>query len=144
MIFIFFTLLLSLITFMLIALINEPLKKTPIFILFGASIPMCFISMVIILPISSELNDQIDKLKSDNSKEIQLAVDSINLAHKTIDEFNDTRFQKTAQESYLVWELLHSIYKQDSIRWYKDIRTSPEYKELDKFLVGDWEDFYLY
>jgi hypothetical protein len=102
------------------------------------------LSLVLGIPTIEDEHSIVDGISKDNTEQIQLAIDSVNYAHKTMDEFNDARFQNTAKESYLLWELLHSIYKQDSIRWYKDIRTSPEYKELDRFLVGDWEDFYLY
>lgn len=105
---------------------------------------LLLVSLTAGVPIINEDSKKAEECSKNNTEQIRLAIDSVNYAHKTMGEFNDARFQNTAQESYLLWELLHSIYKQYSIRWYKDIRTSPEYKELDRFLVGDWEDFYLY
>lgn len=144
MIFIFITLLVTFATILILIFSTEEGHETWVAIISAIAIFMCFMSTMVILPLRAELYGKIDKLSEDNTEQIQLAIDSVNYAHKTMDEFNDARFQNTAQESYLLWELLHSIYKQDSIRWYKEIRTSPEYKELDRFLVGDWEDFYLY
>lgn len=88
--------------------------------------------------------DKYNSLVNDTSMEIQMKVDSIKYNDSLFIEFNNQRFQNLAQECWLTWELLHSIYKQDSIGWYKNIRTLPEYKELDSFRLGDWEDFYLY
>lgn len=144
MIFIFVTLVVSLLAMIILAALYVENISIWAAVLTAVAVFLGFVSTIIILPIWDDLLDRIDELSKDNTEQIQLAIDSVNYAHKTMDEFNDARFQNTAQESYLLWELLHSIYKQDSIRWYKDIRTSPEYKELDRFLVGDWEDFYLY
>ena len=41
--------------------------------------------------------------------------------------------------------LLHRFYSNDdNDLWFEVIMLTPEYKDLDKALDGDWEDFYYY
>ena len=102
------------------------------------------ISTIVAMLIILGMEEKYLSLEEKVGRDLQMKVDSIKYADSIFIEFNNQRFQNVSQESWLTWELLHAIYKQDSIRWYKDIRILPEYKELDRFRLGNWEDFYLY
>lgn len=44
------------------------------------------------------------------------------------------------KERNMLWNLLQITAAQDTTKWEKVVKKTPEYKDYDEFLEGDWED----